>query len=72
MGIEFQYANDAERRATESIVEKLMADELGDGLTARLLGRKADERQSALPPPPALPTVSGLPADSNAPAKPKE
>ena len=41
MGIEFQYANDEERRATEAIVEKLMMDELGDGLTARLLGRKA-------------------------------
>lgn len=39
MGIEFQYANDEERRATESIVEKLMEDELGEGLTARLLGR---------------------------------
>jgi type IV pilus assembly protein PilZ len=43
MGIEFQYANDEERRATEAIVEKLMADELGEGLTARLLGRKASE-----------------------------
>ena len=47
MGIEFQYANDEERRATEAIVEKLMMDELGDGLTARLLGRKgADEAAS--------------------------
>lgn len=43
MGIEFQYANEAERRATESIVEKLMGEELGEGLTARLLGRKGDE-----------------------------
>jgi type IV pilus assembly protein PilZ len=42
MGIEFQYANDEERRATELIVEKLMAEELGEGLTARLLGRKDD------------------------------
>ena len=49
MGFEFQYANDAERRATESIVEKLMADELGDGLTARLLGRKADETAPTTP-----------------------
>jgi type IV pilus assembly protein PilZ len=40
MGIEFQYANDGERRATEGIVEKLMAEELGEGLAARLLGRK--------------------------------
>lgn len=45
MGIEFQYANDEERRATEAIVEKLMAAELGEGLTARLLGR------SDVPPP---------------------
>jgi type IV pilus assembly protein PilZ len=54
MGIEFQYANDAERRATESIVEKLMADELGDGLTARLLGRKADETAPTTPSPAQL------------------
>lgn len=40
MGIEFMYANDEERRATEAIVEKLMADSLGEGLAARLLGRK--------------------------------
>jgi type IV pilus assembly protein PilZ len=47
MGIEFQYANDEERHATEAIVEKLMADELGEGLAARLLGRKnADEAPS--------------------------
>jgi type IV pilus assembly protein PilZ len=43
MGIEFQYSNDDERRATESIVERLMVDELGEGLTNRLLGRRADE-----------------------------
>jgi type IV pilus assembly protein PilZ len=43
MGIEFQYANDAERRATEAIVEKLMAEELGESLTARLLGKKSLE-----------------------------
>ncbi len=42
MGIEFQYANDEERRATEAIVERLMANELGEGLTQRLLGRKDD------------------------------
>lgn len=46
MGIEFMYANDGERRATEAIVEKLMADELGDGLAARLLGRKGQEEGS--------------------------
>jgi type IV pilus assembly protein PilZ len=71
MGIEFMYVNDAERRATESIVEKLMAEELGDGLTARLLGRRgsdepADEGATsgaskspgtAIPPPPGLPSL---------------
>lgn len=62
MGIEFMYVNDAERRATEAIVEKLMADELGDGLTARLLGRKSldEQPQSALPPPPGLPSLGKL------------
>lgn len=40
MGIEFLYADDDERRTTEAIVEKLMSQELGDGLTSRLLGRK--------------------------------
>lgn len=40
MGIEFQYNDDKERRETEAIVEKLMANELGDHLAARLLGRK--------------------------------
>ncbi len=40
MGIEFLYADDDERRSTEAIVEKLMSQELGDGLTSRLLGRK--------------------------------
>jgi hypothetical protein len=41
-----------------------MAEELGDGLTARLLGRKPGEEpdaaklpSSALPPPPSLPTL---------------
>jgi type IV pilus assembly protein PilZ len=64
MGIEFMYVNDAERRATESIVEKLMAEELGDGLAARLLGRKPGDdadgaklQPSALPPPPGLPDL---------------
>ncbi len=42
MGIEFMYQNDAERRATEAIVEQLMEEELGEGLTARLLGRKEE------------------------------
>lgn len=42
MGIEFLYANDEERRTTEAIVEKLMAQELGEGLAHRLLGKKAE------------------------------
>jgi type IV pilus assembly protein PilZ len=40
MGIEFLYSNDEERKSTEAIVEKLMAQELGEGLTSRILGKK--------------------------------
>ncbi|MDC0749230.1 PilZ domain-containing protein [Polyangium mundeleinium] len=40
MGIEFQYNDDKERRETEAIVEKLMANELGDELAGKLLGHK--------------------------------
>jgi type IV pilus assembly protein PilZ len=40
MGIRFQYAHDQERLATESIVERLMRDELGEHLSTKLLGRK--------------------------------
>ncbi|HMJ52909.1 MAG TPA: TIGR02266 family protein [Polyangiaceae bacterium] len=40
MGIRFQYAEDRERTETESIVEGLMRDQLGDHLSAKLLGRK--------------------------------
>ncbi len=43
MGIRFQYADDAERRSTEGIVEKLMTDELGEHLSSKLLGRKPHE-----------------------------
>ena len=43
MGIEFQYKDDHEREATEAIVERLMADELGETLTAKLLGKKGEE-----------------------------
>jgi type IV pilus assembly protein PilZ len=43
MGIEFLYATDEERRTTESIVEKLMAQELGETLANRLLGKKGGE-----------------------------
>lgn len=44
MGIEFQYRDDAERRATEAVVERLLVDELGEDLAARLL--KVDLRES--------------------------
>lgn len=40
MGIEFVYTGDEERRATEGIVERLMARELGESLVNRLLKRK--------------------------------
>lgn len=40
MGIEFQYKNHEERRATEIVVEKLMAAELGEALSTKLLKRK--------------------------------
>ena len=39
MGIEFVWRNDEERRATERTVERLMAAELGETLTAKLLGK---------------------------------
>jgi type IV pilus assembly protein PilZ len=42
MGIEFMYVSDEERRHTEAIVEELMANELGDTLAGRLLGKKGD------------------------------
>lgn len=44
MGIEFMYRNDAERRATEEVVEKLMVEELGEELAARLLGHDVEIR----------------------------
>lgn len=40
MGIEFQYRDDAERRETEAVVERLLARELGEHLATGLLGRK--------------------------------
>ena len=43
MGIAFQYKDDAERRSTELIVEKLMAEELGEALSQKLLGRSREE-----------------------------
>ena len=43
MGIRFQYASDKERSATEGIVEKLMRAELGEHLSAKLLGKKSPD-----------------------------
>jgi type IV pilus assembly protein PilZ len=40
MGIRFQYADDKERLATEGVVERLMKRQLGEHLSAKLLGRK--------------------------------
>jgi type IV pilus assembly protein PilZ len=44
MGIEFMYRDDAERRETEAIVEKLMVEELGEDLAARMLGHDVEIR----------------------------
>jgi type IV pilus assembly protein PilZ len=41
MGIEFQWTSREERRSTEEVVEKLMARELGESLSQRLLKRKS-------------------------------
>jgi type IV pilus assembly protein PilZ len=41
MGIEFQYQNDGERHEVEAWVERVMVDELGEEITAGLLGRAA-------------------------------
>lgn len=46
MGIEFMYASDQERRATEAVVEELMSRELGDDLSAKLLGRRPGDPPS--------------------------
>lgn len=40
MGIEFIYADTSERRATEGIVERLMARELGEALSHKLLKKR--------------------------------
>ena len=42
MGIGFQWTSDEERIAFEEIVEKLMAEQLGEHLSAKLLGRKGE------------------------------
>jgi type IV pilus assembly protein PilZ len=40
MGIKFQYASDEERVETEAVVERLMRSELGEQISAKLLGRE--------------------------------
>lgn len=40
MGIEFQYSGDAERAEKEVVVERLLAEQLGELLATRLLGRR--------------------------------
>ncbi|HLV22624.1 MAG TPA: TIGR02266 family protein [Polyangiaceae bacterium] len=40
MGIEFQYTSEEERREKEAAVERLLTEELGEHLAARLLGRE--------------------------------
>jgi type IV pilus assembly protein PilZ len=40
MGIEFQYADEHERRSKESAVEQLLTRELGEHLATKLLGRR--------------------------------
>ncbi|MCA9626482.1 MAG: TIGR02266 family protein [Myxococcales bacterium] len=40
MGIEFQYTGDDERAEKETVVERLLADQLGEHLATKLLGRK--------------------------------
>ena len=42
MGIEFQY-DEGERRQKEAAVERLMAQELGDHLAVKILGRKVQD-----------------------------
>jgi len=44
MGIEFMYRDDGDRKQTEAIVEKLMVEELGEELAARLLGHDVEIR----------------------------
>lgn len=42
MGIRFQYASEQERQQIEKLVEELMVDQLGEHLSAKLLGRHQD------------------------------
>jgi len=43
MGIEFQFADAAERRAVERQVETLLVDQLGEHIAEKLLGKKLEE-----------------------------
>jgi type IV pilus assembly protein PilZ len=43
MGIRFQYSSIDDRKQTEAVVEQLMRAQLGDHLSAKLLGRKPQE-----------------------------
>jgi type IV pilus assembly protein PilZ len=43
MGIEFQWDSEEERVETERVVERLMTSELGEALSARLLGKKVED-----------------------------
>ncbi len=40
MGIRFLFADDSERRALDDVVEKLMAEALGEHISGKLLARK--------------------------------
>ena len=42
MGIRFRYVDDAERTATEDVVEKLIREELGDHISERLIKTARD------------------------------
>jgi type IV pilus assembly protein PilZ len=43
MGIEFQFVDDAERRATERTVEHLLVEQLGEHIAEKLLGKKIED-----------------------------
>ncbi len=43
MGIEFQFADAAERRESERTVEKLLVDQLGEHIAEKLLGKKMED-----------------------------
>jgi type IV pilus assembly protein PilZ len=43
MGIRFLFVDDSERRALDDIVERLMAEALGEHISGKLLARKPEE-----------------------------